>query len=62
MADDCGFGVQFNKKYIMQNRQQTEIKTKKLFIIIGIIAAIVVILVFLDFALGGVLVGWNNPR
>ena len=28
MADDCGFCVQFNKKYIMQNRQQTEIKTK----------------------------------
>ena len=45
----------------MQNRQQTEMK-KKLFIIIGIIAAIVVILVFLDFALGGVLAGWNNPR
>ncbi len=62
MTDDCGFGVQFNKKYIMQNRQQTDMKTKKLFIIIGIIAAIVVILVFLDFALGGVLAGWNNPR
>ncbi len=46
----------------MQNRQQTDMKTKKLFIIIGIIAAIVVILVFLDFALGGVLAGWNNPR
>jgi hypothetical protein len=35
---------------------------KKLFKIIGIIAAIVVILVFLDFALGGILAGWNNPK
>ena len=50
------------KKYIMENRQQMDMKTKKLFIIIGIITAIVVILVFLDFALGGVLAGWNNPR
>ncbi len=62
MADDCGSAFSLIKKYIMENRQQTEIKTKKLFIIIGIIAAIVVILVFLDFALGGVLAGWNNPR
>jgi len=35
---------------------------KKLFKIIGIIAAIVVIIVFLDFALGGFLAGWNNPK
>lgn len=30
--------------------------------IIGIVTAIVIILVFLDFALGGILSGWNMPR
>jgi len=35
---------------------------KKLFKIIGIIAAIVVIIVFLDFAFGSFLTGWNNPK
>lgn len=42
------------KQYIKMN--------KKLFKIIGLIAAIVVILVFLDFALGGILAGWSNPK
>ncbi len=37
-------------------------KTKKLFKIIGIIAAIVAIILFLDYALGGIFAGWNNPR
>jgi uncharacterized protein YpmB len=35
---------------------------KKALKIIGIIVSIIVIVIFLDFALGEFLTGWNNPK
>jgi uncharacterized membrane protein len=34
----------------------------KYFTILGIVLTIIVIILFLDFALGGFLEGWNNPK
>ncbi|MEI6865814.1 hypothetical protein [Flavicella sp.] len=34
----------------------------KMIKIVGIIFAIIVIILFIDFALGGFLEGWNNPN
>ena len=35
---------------------------KKTLRIIGVIVTIIVIVIFLDFALGEFLTGWNNPK
>ncbi len=35
---------------------------KKILKIVGIIATIIVIVIFLDFALGEFLNGWNTPK
>jgi len=35
---------------------------KKVLKVIGIIFAIIVIVLFLDFVLGGILMDWNNPK
>ncbi len=37
-------------------------KNEKLFKVIGIIFAIIVIVMFIDFVLGGIIMGWNNPK
>ncbi len=37
-------------------------KHKKLLKVIGIIFALIVIVMFIDFVLGGMLMGWNNPK
>ena len=34
----------------------------KIFKIIGVIFSIIVIILFLDFALGGFIEGWTNPK
>ena len=30
--------------------------------VIGIIAIVIIVVVFLDYALGEILTGWNNPK
>ncbi len=35
---------------------------KKILKVIGIIAVIIIVVVLLDYALGEILTGWNNPR
>lgn len=35
---------------------------KKIVKIIGIIALVIIVVVFLDYALGEILTGWNNPN
>jgi len=51
---------QFKKKHYQISKH---IKmNKKALKIIGIIVSIIVIVIFLDFALGEFLTGWNNPK
>jgi len=52
-------------KYCRQNKKYKNDMKKdkmKIFKIIGVIFSIIVIILFLDFALGGFIEGWTNPK